>query len=453
MGLFNLIFRIGTDNTDFDKGINAARSSAERAASGMSAAFKRHLAAAFSIGAISAASKKVIDYGSHNNDLAEASGIAREQIQELDYAMKQNGATVEDAVKAARELSKARAEALKEPEGDKARAFQQFGIGPDELKNLDNGGALLNRLSQAFKGVAVDANSLPFILELIGAKNQVVIPAMIAGLRQAGDEARRLGLLLDDATVKSLDAAGDAATRFGQRMTTAWAGPLAWTLETLNKIGHGVDYFSAGLVGGWEELFQGKKDPRGFSGYIDRFRFGFGAASFDEAMKTQEAIAAAEAAAAKRRQPLDFDLEGGGAAEKELDRMRQQITAKQHAAHVAGLTPEQHKAEVEADLADARAANLHADKRNRPPLEQGRLELLIADLEEQLAQLNRPGANHTGLGALNRPLPTDSLISIGNFLGTNPNSAAEKRLSDIDKRLERIEAYASVMSRRTILFE
>ncbi|HEU0011606.1 MAG TPA: hypothetical protein VFT34_17450 [Verrucomicrobiae bacterium] len=454
MGLFNLIFRLGTDNTDFNKGLGQARRSMDQAASGMSASLKRNFAAAFSIGSLSAAAKKTIDYASHIDDLSKASGIARETIQEFDYAMRQNGATIDDAIKGARELSKARAEALADPQGPKARLFEQFGIGPNELKNLSNGGDLLKRLSDALKGVNVDANSLPAILDLIGAKNQVIIPAMIDGLREAGDEARRLGLLLDDATVKSLDAAGDAATRFGQRMTTAWAKPLALTAEALNKIGHGVDYFAAGVTGAWFELFQGKADPRGFRGYMDRIRFGFGAAASDEANRTQEEMAAAEAAAAKRAKAGQFDFAGAAGAreQNELERIRGQIAAAQRAAHFAGLTPEQRRAELEAELDTARKAKRNFGLDDRPPLAEANIDLGIARGEEALAQFIAQ-TQKPKLRALLKPAGGDQLTSIGNFLGSDPNAASEKKLHDIDERLKRIEGHASTIARKTLLLD
>jgi hypothetical protein len=102
---------------------------------------------------------------------------------------------------------------------------------------------------------------------------------------------------------------------------------------------------------------------------------------------------------------------------------------------VAGLTPEQHRAEIEADLADARAANEHKAERKRPELEQARLDLLIADLEHQLATLRMP---HLGLNELLKPASGDSLTSIGNFLGTNPATEANSMLKESKQLLQQI---------------
>jgi|GEM_PF-5770545 len=87
---------------------------------------------------------------------------------------------------------------------------------------------------------------------------------------------------------------------------------------------------------------------------------GFGEAGLEEFRRLK-----AEIEAATKPPLLTLDLEGGTSdVEKELNRLRDQIAAKQRATHVAGLTPEQRRAEIEADLAAARAANEHKEQRD-----------------------------------------------------------------------------------------
>lgn len=445
MGLFSLIFRLGTDNTDFNKGIDQSVSRADRAAGQMSSAFQRHIAAAFSIGAISAAAKKTIDYASNINDLSEASGIARETIQELDYAMRKNGSTIEAAIKAARELSKARAEALAEPGGDKDRLFQQFGIGREELQSLTNGGDLLKRLSDALKGVNVDANSLPGILELIGSKNQEVIPALIEGLRDLGDEARKSGLIMKDEVVEQLDEIGDKITELSKRITVELGPAILFLVRVLD---YAVDSQRA-MLSGFKEAAKNVANY-GLTGRdFGRMAGGapgasketpgeaFARAQREEFQRMAEERAARQLARNKSRPGLDIDLEAGGG--KELNRLREQIAAAQRATLFAGLSPEQRRAQLQKELEEARQGNRNFGIADRPGVEQGKIDLRIAKAEQALAEFDARDKRSNFAEALLKPNQSDSLVSVGNFLGSNPAADTNSTLKRVEAVLERID--------------
>jgi hypothetical protein len=448
MALLNLIGRISLNTGPFDAGLNSIQAKAAQAGAMLTRAFAPYIGAA----AITAQARKTIQFASSINDLSEATGVSSERLQEFDHALRQNGSTLEAGAKALKMIAEARKQALKDPGGDAARAFSQFGISIDALRSITDAGELFLRLSDAVKGTAIDLNVMPQLLELIGVRNQQVIPAMIAGLREAGEQAQRLGLVMDNATVKSLDEASDAMDRFGKRIMTGLAPVLASLFETLVKIGHGFDIAAAGAVGAWTELFQGKKDPKGFAGYWDRIRFGWSAAALDEAniIRMQNKLAAA--AAARKRQPLDIDLEGDAQdkATKELDRILAQIADKRRNAALAGMTDQQRRAFISDELDQARdEARRNFGIEDKPPLEQARQNLRVAELEEDLARIKDPAEK-----ALSRlRAPSDSLSSIGNRLGEDPNSRASRdNLQRIRETLERIESASRMRRSNTLVF-
>src|SRR6185436_17485765 len=211
MGLFNILFNLGVNKAPFDKTMGEAVTTAGAAARQMSTHFgqggpighaisqlKSHLASMFGIGALSAAIHKTAEYASKIEDLSDATGASKQKLQELDYAFRQHGATIEDGEKALKMLALARREALQNPTGEKAAAFDKMGISQEALRATEDPAELLMMLSDAVKGAEMDLNTLPVVLDLIGKKNSDVIPAMIAGLRELGAEGRQAFQFISD---------------------------------------------------------------------------------------------------------------------------------------------------------------------------------------------------------------------------------------------------------------
>ncbi|HWN95005.1 MAG TPA: hypothetical protein VNT99_08230, partial [Methylomirabilota bacterium] len=223
MGLLSIMARLGLNTSGFEVGLKRVESLSQKTGNLVSGHLKGQLAAAFGVYALQRASAETIKFGSELTDLSKIASTTTARMQELNYAATQDGATMQDMTKAMRKLAEAREDALKNPGGDKASAFANFGIGAAELASLKDMGELLLRVGDGVKGVNLDANSTPQILSLIGTKGSAILPAMIAGLRESGDEAKRLNLILGTETVAALDRMGDAA----DRMWLGLKGPIA----------------------------------------------------------------------------------------------------------------------------------------------------------------------------------------------------------------------------------
>jgi hypothetical protein len=232
--VLNLIAKLGLNSSGFDEGL----SKAEHKASQFGRSLGSRLAGFIGVAAVGAQARATIEYAGRINDLSTAAGVSAEALQEMDYAAKQNGASIEDMVKAMRNLAGARDAALKDPGGKEAQSFKSFGIGQDFLKSTTDPAALFRKLSDAVKGTAVDLNSLPEILDLIGSKNQALIPLMQAGFSEAAEEARKLGLVIENDVIGELDELGDSIDRNMSRFNAAVAKAIGWFSKGTAGIGH-----------------------------------------------------------------------------------------------------------------------------------------------------------------------------------------------------------------------
>lgn len=248
--------RVGIDGTGFQVGMAAI----ERRLGKVNTNLASTIGRSFAVGAAAAAGRGLINAAGKFEDMAAASGTTAENMQKIAYAAKLSGSEVGDFQTAMRNLAKARSDALEDPSGDKATAFGKLGINIEELRTLRDMGALLVRVSDGVKKVNLDANSTPVILSLIGAKNSVVLPAMQAGLREAGEEAERLNLIMGSGTTSTLDKVGDRLDRLSMGIRKVGADLLTFLLMPFTTIHTAIMQIPAAfeVVGGLLQLGNAK---------------------------------------------------------------------------------------------------------------------------------------------------------------------------------------------------
>lgn len=445
MSLFSLIFRLGTDNSDFNAGINNATARAKSAAAKMGQNFQASIggglkgafAGALSVGAVVGASRHAIEVASNLQDMSDATGVSVERLQELDYALSLTGGSLDDAKKAFKELAKARAEALKNPAGDKAKAFEQFGIDLETLKNVSDPSELLVRLSDAVKGANLDLNSTPVLLELIGARAGSILPAMSMGFAEAGQQARDLGLIVSNEVNAALDDMGDRMTTLGKKANTFLA-PFAKVIgDTFDTLLNGFDIIS----GGFEEIFVKLRTEKnvGPVGLIDAFVKGTQGRAEEQVADEAARKTAKEAAAESKRKFGNPEDEADVKAAKEVEKVWERINKKREELRLGELTPDARLKDLEAQLAaKERARGFRVD--DLTPAEEEEL----ADLRLKVQGLKK------GIG---EPKDTfnvkagDQLTQVGNFLGTTGPSESERKMDMMTRYLQKIEAHTEKTSR------
>lgn len=222
--ILQLTAKLGIDGRGFKAGLKEGEVAANRFAGNL----KSRIAAAFSVAAVAAYAKVTAAYASKIHDMAQAHRVSTERLQEFDYAAQQNGTSLEKLVDVQKKLAKARADALGDPNGDAAKAFSNFDFDESRLRGLTDASDLMREFSGALKNVAMDMNTVPVILSLIGDRNTEVIPALVAGLKEAGAEAQRLGIVMDANIARQLDEISDKAEVLQKQLTVGLGPALIW---------------------------------------------------------------------------------------------------------------------------------------------------------------------------------------------------------------------------------
>lgn len=278
--------KLGLDTTAYQAGMKRAEGVAVAAGQRMRASLNSTAANYLGAAAVAALTKRTVDYASTLSDVSDRLDVSTESLQKFYWAAEKSGGSVEGVNTFLEKFAENKRLALLNPTGQQADAFTQFGITVDELRNgrIED---LTRKIGKMFE--AGDPQKLIGALKQIGGRGAGAFSlALISGLQEAGEEAQRLGMIMEESTVQKLDAVGDKAAEVGKRVIATVAEPLSWLFDKLNDamnwLQHKVDWVAAFWVGNQ------------FSTTADVF----GAARFatDTANENQEERMAAEKAAA-----------------------------------------------------------------------------------------------------------------------------------------------------------
>ena len=173
-------------------------------------------AAAALVGSVKAAA----DYGDQLDNMAQRTGVAVEELSRLQYAAKLSDTSTEALSKGIGNLSKLMVGAAAGG-AESGALFERFGI---SLRNADgtmrSTTEVLYDLSDVFTAMPDGPEKTAMAMDFFGKKlGQELIPLLNqggAGLRAMGDEAERLGLVLNSAQAKAAADFNDNLDRLGQ---------------------------------------------------------------------------------------------------------------------------------------------------------------------------------------------------------------------------------------------
>lgn len=186
--------KLGLDGKGFEAGLNR---------------IKGQIAAAFSIGAIAAFSKEVIEFGSNIKDMSQRLGISTDSVQELGYAARQSGADIDQVAVGLEKIAKAQEEIRSGSSAGQrfVQIFNNLGISVEEI--------LANDPEQIFRKLATaltDANTAgqtqAQLLELMG-KGAGKLISVMKGLNENVARLHKSGGIITPEEVEMLDKAGD----------------------------------------------------------------------------------------------------------------------------------------------------------------------------------------------------------------------------------------------------
>jgi hypothetical protein len=192
-----------------------------------------YLAKAFTVTAVVTAAKEVIDFTGRLSDLSAKTGISVRELQRLDYAGQQVGASLDQTTMAVSQLQNRLAG------GDKSAlaALNQLGISLDSFRKLDPG-AQFEEIATAIAKVPDPAERTHLAMTLLGKAGATSLPLLLSNLKATGDEAERFGLILSDDVVAGGDELGDMLpkiTAAGRAMIADWLRPALTLLPRMRK--------------------------------------------------------------------------------------------------------------------------------------------------------------------------------------------------------------------------
>lgn len=225
--------KIGLDTTDVNVGVRRVESAMSGMASNIGSSIKNSLAGFLTVGFISEGIKSAVQYASQLNDQTARLGVGTEFFQEWAFAAKQTGASIDDVSSFLEKLSVARTNAL-QGNPNELKAFEQFKVTLLDLKSLsleELGGKIANAFSSG------NPQTLIASLRELGGRNAgALVPAFTEGMSEAAAEARRLGLIINDDVISSLDNMGDRMEIQKSRMTSAFATIAKVALGAFEKM-------------------------------------------------------------------------------------------------------------------------------------------------------------------------------------------------------------------------
>jgi hypothetical protein len=182
-----------------------------------------------------------VDAADSLGKLSQRVGVTVESLSELQYAGKLADVSTEQLGDGLRKLSvnlQAGAKGSKEF----VQAFQLVGITAAELNTLQPDQALA-RIAEAFAGLEDGAAKTALAVRLFGRSGSDLIPLLnggASGLRAAGDEARRFGLVVSTDSARAAEQFNDNLTRLGASSQGFGIALAQSVLPALNQIASGM---------------------------------------------------------------------------------------------------------------------------------------------------------------------------------------------------------------------
>lgn len=232
---------LGLDSAQFHDGLKGAsdRLYKFKAVAAGALAVVASAAATASIG-LGIAVKRVIDNADAMSKASQKFGVPIEMLSRLEHAAALSDVSLETLGKGIGRLSRNMLDAeqgLKSPQ----RAFDSLGI---SIKNADgslkSADQMIGEVADKFATMRDGTEKTAVAMQIFGRSGAEMIPLLNGGsaaIKEMGDEATELGLVLDTRTGKSAEAFNDNLTRLGRvwdGLVTKLAAHLLPLLETLS---------------------------------------------------------------------------------------------------------------------------------------------------------------------------------------------------------------------------
>lgn len=413
--------RVSADGKPWENTLRRAQAQAGQFAGAISSQIGPKIAAAFSVSALTAFAKSLVEMSGTIKDTATRLGITQEQVQVLSFVSKRNASSLDEVAAALDKIATFSQDLSEGGERAKeiAKALGSLGIEASGLKSKVPV-EIFERMSSALSDTNITAEKTAAIIELLGRSGSKLIPTM-----QALGEESKMAVVIPNETIKQLDDAGKSAGFLGDAIKSLGS-------QALGGIMNPFDSLSEMLRGAF---FTGDEELTSAAGgrYADSALAHLNANKTPK-VKEPETASAEDLEALKRAQHQN-EQDEVNKVEKETAKITQQAAE-------ARMTDEEKLVALAKERAEI------YEKINSLQYEPGTLKR--AELDKRLAEIGLAEANASKKekkGA-KMDVPTDSLVRVGNFLGAssaNTINAISQRSLD---KLSSIDRYIKLMYER-----
>jgi len=420
MGLFSLIFNIGANSSEFNQKIEHAVNTAKTGARQMEKDFlqsgnaiKTLFGGILGAGAV-AGIKQVIDETGKLVDLSERIGVNPQTLSRWQQMGELVGASVEDIASANKKLVVAQVDALNGSDELRMK-FGTLGVSMDDLR-AKQGDQLFNQIAKGIAESGMNAPKLEALLSVMGKSADSLVPLFKQG---ADNGFLGIDISVADDIAESVDKVGDSFTKAWQAaksFVTFWIG---FTAEGGRNVLQGLDLMD---------------DSGGTSAPLPL---------------PPGMVATKEQAAAQTKADKEQEKEAKKArdlADKELAQVKKEEAEASERLTLSRLTPDEKRKRLDDQIADL--VKVAGDFDGTSEITRRRARTKISGLE-----LERDGIKDSKPEKALERMKTDSLLSVGNFLGSGPDRAAQE-LRQQTQTLQRIQQLIEQQGRTsTIRFD
>ena len=311
---------ISTETGEFTRGIDGVTKKVQELVGGSGSlnsvigTIGPNIAAAFSIGAISAFAKQVIDMGGHLVDMRDKTGISVEGLQVLGRAAELAGGTLDQVTNAVSQMQRRIAA------GDDSAlgALRQMGITLDELNRMSPDQQFV-RLARGIREVEDPAQRVRLAVELFGRSGADLLPVLVSDI----DSVARSTNAMATNSAEWLDWLGDQWTNFAGETKAATGNVMGELLESFSSLDKTAETL---------QIFQGnifammRRDLRENTEDVKRYTDAFKglAPAIGEAFKagTINNAGAVDAALAKFKEMEEAQKKASAEAKKHADEQK-----------------------------------------------------------------------------------------------------------------------------------
>lgn len=242
MAKASIITRLGLDTTGFQTGLATSQKSiGSFVKNGIS-----KFGAIVGVAGFGAMTNAAINMATEISNLSKLSGTGVEEFQKFAYAAKTVGVEQEKLGDILKDVSDKVGDFLQTGAGTLADFFEQIapqiGVTAEEFRNLSGKDALQLYVSSLEKA-NLSQNEMTFYMEAIASDATLLLPLLrnnAQGLTELGEEAEKLGVIMDKETIASLNKASIEIGKF-KVITTVLTG------EIVSKVVPAFTMFFQGL--------------------------------------------------------------------------------------------------------------------------------------------------------------------------------------------------------------